>query len=74
MLTPKNITNKIEDLQTLIENISSEIEAIEYDFENLDSDQQKQVPKDLNKIESHLRKTATLFSHLNGNNIPDWRN
>ena len=66
------LNDKIEQLSDLLDNIKDEIQAVEWDFENLDSDEQKQVPKDLNKIESHLRKTATLFTHLTGRYTPDW--
>lgn len=66
------LNDKIEQLCDLLDNIKDEIQAVEFDFENLDSDEQKQVPKDLIKINNHLRQTAKLFTHLKGHNAPDW--
>ena len=63
---------KIDHLGELLENIRDEIQTIEYDWDNLDSDEQNQIPKELTQIESHLRKTAKLFTHLKGSNAPDW--
>ena len=63
---------KIDHLCDVLDNIKDEIQTIEYDWDNLDSDEQNQIPKDLSQIESHLRKTATLFTHLKGRHAPDW--
>ena len=63
---------KIDHLCDVLDNIKDEIQAIEGDFDNLDPDEQTQIPKDLAQIESHLRKTAKLFTHLKGFNAPDW--
>jgi len=63
---------KIDHLCDVLDNIKDEIQGIEGDFDNLDPDEQNQIPKDLTHIESHLRKTAKLFTHLKGFNAPDW--
>ena len=77
MLTaPKKITDKIDSLQDLLEEISAELHCIEGDWDGIANDDPNtilQIPKDLIKIETHLKKTAKLFSHLNSF-IPDWGN
>ena len=72
MKAPDKMQNKIDNMIELIQEISSELEYISYDYDDLDSNEQKQIPTVLKNIESHLRKTAPLFTHLTGNNKPDW--
>jgi hypothetical protein len=69
----KVILRQSDEILDLLDEIKREIECIETDFlETLEVDQRRQVPKDLVKIEKHLRATAKLFSHLTGFNSPDW--
>jgi len=68
------IQNKIDDLCDLLDEIKVEIECLEADFFDMDDSEKTQCKKDLPKIDSHLRKTANLFSHLTGVSSPDWKN
>ena len=73
---PRNISDKVESLRELLESITDEVACLEADWmdDSFTQDEKPQVSKDLVSIEKHLRETAKLFTHLTGNNYPDWGN
>jgi len=64
----------IQKLITLTKEICEEIEWTHTDYDdNLHEQEQKQqLMDDLVKVEKHLRKTAKLFTHLQGHSFPHW--
>ena len=64
----------IQKLITLTQNICEEIEWTQSDYaDNLHEQEQKQqLMDDLVKVENHLKKTAKLFTHLQGYSFPHW--